>query len=57
MVRGHGSWLWRSVDKNLKTSTRYCVVHKILEDVVQSVFEQNHSPVLVFQNLYLFDFR
>ena len=33
------------------------MVHKILEDVVQSVFEQNHSPVLVFQNLYLFDFR
>lgn len=31
------------------------MVHKALEDVVQSVFEQAYSPPLVLQDLYWFD--
>ena len=31
------------------------MVHKTLEDVVQSVLEQTYSPPLVLQDLYRFD--
>lgn len=31
------------------------MVHKTLEDVAQTVFEQVHSPALVLQDLYRLD--